>query len=423
MICIRNTLQTNNLQYEKSNEILWFIINNGMINIDDVQNNMEAMKREKILKRHPYKIWEGKDGKWYTYLPNEEKGRILKKRATQKAIEDDVIEYWKVETENPTLKDLFYEWMHGKLDYKDICTGTFNRYEKDFKRFFEDESDFSSRRIRDIKADEIEPFLRGAISKYSLTAKAYSNLRTITYGIFKYAKKKEYISWSISQTVGDMELPKKSFRKVIKEDDEEVFSDEEMAKLLKYLSEVPDMLNLGIILMFCTGVRVGELVAMKWCDITDNSIKIRRTEISYKNDDGENVCEIRDYPKTEAGVRTVFVPTEFTSIIRRLRLLSGNQEYVFWKDGHNIKAMQIRKRLYLICKKAGIKKKSPHKLRKTYVSILLDNGIDKRLVQDVAGHAQIATSERNYHRNRKSDKKKEQILSNLPEFRDAKLMF
>lgn len=228
---------------------------------------------------------------------------------------------------------------------------------------------------------------------------------------------------SISQTINDMELPQKTFRKVVKEDDEEVFNDDEVVRLLDYLTSVPDILNLGIILMFCTGVHVGELVAIKWCDVTDNSIKIRRTEISYKNKNGENVCEIRNYPKTEAGVRTVFVPTEFSSIIGRLRLLSGNQEYVFWKDGQSISAMQIRKRMYFICKKAGIRKKSPHKLRKTYVSILLDNGVDKRLVQDVAGHAQISTSERNYHRNRKSDQRKEEILSDIPEFRNAKLMF
>ena len=418
-----NNLQQNNMQYEQGNEILRFIINNGMINLNDVQNSMEAMKKEELLKKHPYKIWEGKDGKWYTYIPDEEKGRVLKKRATKRAIEDDVIKYWKEETENPTISELFYEWIHRKLEYQDICVGTFNRYEKDFKRFFEDDSCFAELRIRNVKSDEIIPFLRKAIVKYSLTAKAYSNLRTLTYGIFKYAKEKGYISWSISQTVGDMELPKKAFRKVIKEDDEEVFNDEEMSKLLEYLTGTPDILNLGIILMFCTGIRVGELVAIKWCDITDNSIKIRRTEISYKNSVGENICEIRDYPKTEAGIRTVYVPAEFSSIMRRLRLLSGSQEYIFCQDGNNIRAMQIRKRLYLICKRTGIKKKSPHKLRKTYVSILLDNGIDKRLVQDVAGHAQIATSERNYHRNRKSDQKKEQILSDLPEFKNVKLMF
>lgn len=416
-------LQTDYLQYGQGNDILRFIINNGMVNISDVQNSMEAMKREEVLKKHPYKIWEGKDGKWYTYLPNEEKGRVLKKRATRKAIENDVMKYWKQETENPTVKVLFYEWINRKLEYQDICRGTYNRYETDFRKFFEDDSEFGDKRVRQIKSSDIVSFLRKAIVQYSLTAKSYSNLRTLTYGIFKYAKEKEYISWSVSQTINDMELPQKVFRKIIKEDDEEVFNDEELEKLLTYLSATPDILNLGIILMFCTGCRVGELVAIKWSDILGNSIKIRRTEITYKNDIGEIIFEIRDYPKTEAGIRTVFVPIEFSSIIRRLRLLSGNDEYVFSDNGNNIRASQIRKRLYFSCKKLGIKKKSPHKLRKTYVSILLDNGVDKRLVQDVAGHAQISTSERNYHRNRKSDQRKEEILSGLPEFKNAKLMF
>ena len=72
-----------------------FIINNGIIDISDVQNSIEAMKREELLKKHPYKIWQGKDGKWYTYMPDNQKGRILKNRTTQKAIEDIVIQYLK----------------------------------------------------------------------------------------------------------------------------------------------------------------------------------------------------------------------------------------------------------------------------------------------------------------------------------------
>ena len=44
-----------------------------MLNLHDVQDSMEAMKREELLKKHQYKIWQGKDGKWYTYLPDESK--------------------------------------------------------------------------------------------------------------------------------------------------------------------------------------------------------------------------------------------------------------------------------------------------------------------------------------------------------------
>lgn len=104
---------------------------------------------------------------------------------------------------------------------------------------------------------------------------------------------------------------KNVYRKVIKEDSEEVFSDEEMTKLPEFVKPTPDILNLGIILMFCTGIRVGELVAIKWCDIIDNSIKIYRIEISYKMSSGENVYEIRNYPTTEAGIRTVLFLLNF----------------------------------------------------------------------------------------------------------------
>ena len=50
-------------------------------------------KRQQYLRMHPYSIWEGKDKKWYTYLPDSERprGKVLKKRTTQKSIEDLIV--------------------------------------------------------------------------------------------------------------------------------------------------------------------------------------------------------------------------------------------------------------------------------------------------------------------------------------------
>ena len=69
-----------------------------MLNLSDVQDSMEAMKREELLKKHQYKIWQGKDGKWYTYLPDESKkdGRRLIKRTTEKAYKV----HWKIIIKN-----------------------------------------------------------------------------------------------------------------------------------------------------------------------------------------------------------------------------------------------------------------------------------------------------------------------------------
>lgn len=405
-------------------ELLKFAIEHGMIDTSYVQEQIEMSKREELLKKHPYSIYQIKDGRWSTYIPDIEKGRRIIRKGTRKELEDVIIDYWKTATENPTVSDIFDKWLENKTLYKDICTGSCDRYKRDFKRFFEDDINFSQKRIRQISPSDVTSFIRGSIARHSLTAKAYGNLRTLIYGIFRCAKEEGYITWSISQTMGDMEIPRKAFHKVIKEDDEEVFTDEEMEKLLNYLISNPTVVNLGIIIMFCTGVRVGELVGIHWDDVVGNSIKIRRTEISYKKETGGNIYEIREYPKTEAGIRTVYVPDAFKNVLDKLRMLTGDKEYMLsYADGRNMKTLKVRHRLYAVCEELGIRKKSPHKLRKTYISILLDNGVDKRLVQDVAGHTEIATSERNYHRNRKSDAKKEEILSNLPEFKNAKLMF
>ena len=67
-------------------------------------------KREELLKKHPYAIWEGTNQKWYTYLPDKEKGRVLKKRNTQQEIEDIVVDYLVEVEENPTVEELFLEW-------------------------------------------------------------------------------------------------------------------------------------------------------------------------------------------------------------------------------------------------------------------------------------------------------------------------
>ena len=59
--------------------MLNFAISQGTIDISSVQEKIEMMKNQKYLEKHPYKIWESNDGDWYTYLPDEKKGRIQRK--------------------------------------------------------------------------------------------------------------------------------------------------------------------------------------------------------------------------------------------------------------------------------------------------------------------------------------------------------
>ena len=56
-----------------SEQMLQYLQENGIINVEDVLNNIEKMKNEEIIKQHPYKIFQGSNNRWYTYLPDKEK--------------------------------------------------------------------------------------------------------------------------------------------------------------------------------------------------------------------------------------------------------------------------------------------------------------------------------------------------------------
>ena len=185
---------------------------------------------------------------------------------------------------------------------------------------------------------------------------------------------------------------------------------------LNYLQNNLDMMNIGILLMFLTGARIGEVVALKHTDFTHNTFNIRRTETRYKNEDGKYVREVKDYPKTAAGIRTAIIPDAYSWLVKEIQKLNPFQDYIFVKDGNRISTQSIRMRQKRICKKLNIYPKSPHKDRKTYGTILMDNHMDNRLIIEQMGHTDITCSEKHYHRNRKSIEKKTEILSNIPDF-------
>ncbi len=132
---ISGNINLNNLQYFQNfqkDDILRFIINNDMININDVQNCMEDMKRKELLQKHPYKIWQGKDGEWYTKLIEGDGTKKLRHRKTLKALEDVIIEHIRKIEDCPTIEKIFYEWMNVRLERGEIEKSTYSRYERDF---------------------------------------------------------------------------------------------------------------------------------------------------------------------------------------------------------------------------------------------------------------------------------------------------
>ena len=396
---------------------LKYLIDSGIIDVPNIQSIIEMRQKQELLKNHPYKIWCGSNGKWYTYLPDEEKGRILKKKSTRKDIEDVIIQYQESVMSNPTIDDLFTEWNDHRRDIGRIAKSSHTRLRQVYDRHFKE---FGKRRIANVKENEWIDFLEAQVFEHNLSSKAFASLKSVVRGMLKWAKRQGMITYSPELMLTELDLSDTVFSKKIKEDYEEVFDEDETQKMLSYLIGNRDIRNDGVILLFVSGVRVGELVGIKPQDIdlNSNTVKIRRTETRFK-EGNDTIFAIKEYPKTKAGIREIVIPTSYSWLLKELSNKSKGHEFVFEEDGKRLTTLLIRKRIYSICKKVGVYKKSPHKIRATYDTILLDNGVDKRTVKDQMGHSDISVSEKSYHRNRKSIKNKAVIIDAIADFRTA----
>ena len=376
-----------------------------------VRQEYDMSVRKEYLQKHPYTVYQGEDGMWYTYLPDKDKGRVKKKRKTKEELEKVIVDHWKAQAENPTIEEVFTEWEDWRIELNKIEPGTRDREESYFNKHY---AVLGKRRIKDVSPDEFVDFLERQVPEHDLTAKAFSNLKSITRGFLRREKRRGFISWNVDMMLSEVDVSDRDFKKVIREDREEVFDEEELRTIVSYLKAHPDERNLALLLVFVTGIRIGEAVSLSPSDLRDGYIYIHRTESCHRVK-GRSVYRVKDLPKTAASVRNVVIPREYEWLLKKLKLLNPFGEWVFMDGDERMIERRLEDRLRAINKKLNILHKSPHKARKTYISILLDNHIDERMVRDQVGHVDIRVSEDNYHRNRKSVEKKQAILSKIAE--------
>lgn len=396
-------------------ELLNFAIENGIIDANTIRKQIEMNERKKFIEKHEHEIWQGKNGLWYTYLPGGTKGRRLVKRKTKELIEDEMVKFYKSIENEPTIKQIFEMWADEKLRYGEIQKQSYDRYKTDFDRFFVNNEffkHFSDRKIKYLSEDDLEEFIKISIAKMNLTQKAYSGLRTIVNGIFKYAKKKKYADISITNFIGDLDLSRRSFKKNIKDKENEVYQEAEIEKLTSYLrSNQEDIRCQGLLLIFESGVRIGELCGLKPEDIHDGYIHIQRTEVKYRDESDRWVMDVRDYPKSEAGDRYIIINENAVKTIENIESIRENGEYLFMENGKRIRSNGFRRKLERVCNTLGIKYKSNHKIRKTYGTMLIDSGVDESIVAEQMGHADISTTKKYYYFSNKSEEKKREQIS------------
>ena len=80
------------LKISSKAELLNYAVENSIVDINTITKQIEMNERKKYLEMHQYEIWQGeKDKKWYTYFPDDAKGRRLIKRVSKESVENTIL--------------------------------------------------------------------------------------------------------------------------------------------------------------------------------------------------------------------------------------------------------------------------------------------------------------------------------------------
>lgn len=170
----------------------------------------------------------------------------------------------------------------------------------------------------------------------------------------------------------------------------DIFEKDDQIKLMNHLHSHMCPKNFGILLCMHTGIRIGELCALKWSDINlDNrTIKIEKTMIrTYTKADGSKLRITP--PKSRSSVR--IIPLNST-ISYSVNLMQNSEDDTYVLTGTKRYIEPNKYRLYYnkMLKQLGIKHLKFHCLRHTFATRCIECGCDYKSLSQILGHSNVS---------------------------------
>lgn len=222
-----------------------------------------------------------------------------------------------------------------------------------------------------------------------LSSKRIRDIVSVLKASFKYGIKQGYIIPAVV-----IELPKKEPQAI------DMLNEYEQETLIKYVLRNNTAQNLGIIISLFTGIRIGELCALRWSDINlqAQTLSIKNTlyRIPSVNDNSKKTKLVMSSPKTSSSTRIIPLPKALIPFLTSHH--SHEKYYVLTGKDTPIEPSNYYVKYQAVLKKCGMDKHSFHALRHTFATKCIEHGFDPKSLSEILGHSDIRiTLERYVH--------------------------
>lgn len=348
----------------------------------------------------------------------------------------DVLDGVKVDKNNLTVNDMYNSWIQLKRGLKE---NTFSNYKYMYKMFVE--PDFGKNRITDLKRSDVRGFYNFLAEEKHVQINTIDSIHTVLHQVLEIAVEDDYLRYNPSDNalkelkkVVNFEVEK---RRALTVSEQEIF-EAFLRKKGQYHRWYP-----VFTVMLWTGMRVGEITGLRWCDIDleEGSINVNHTLVYFDKRAEERCTFAINTTKTKAGERSIpmlpkvkeafLMEKEYQREcgVKSESVVDGYHDFIFVNRFGNVQHQgTLNKALRRIIRDCNFEildknkqndviilpKFSNHSLRHTFTTRMCEAGVNIKAMQEILGHADAETTMDIYAEATKELKKSE--LINFEEF-------
>lgn len=262
------------------------------------------------------------------------------------------------------------------------------KYERDMERHII--PFFGRREPRFITSEDVAAFTKMLLYEQGLCPKTVRSILALFHSIFMYTRKRTGFRLAEPEIV----YPKDS-RKTVR-----ILDGKEEEQLIKFLAKEMDIFKFGVYMALRTGMRIGEICALRWKDISfeDDTISIRHTAQRIQSRDeitGAKTKIVIGPPKSESSYRVIPLMPDIAVLCTRF-CRSAPKTFVLTGTDQCMDPRKLQRRLKEYTEICGMEAVHFHTLRHTFATRCVESGFDVKTLSEILGHSNIGITMNQY---------------------------